>query len=189
KRIESLGGEVKAGPSAELAEWIETNTASYAAIIKEAGIRVEWALGVLRAAGRCQGVRLRAVLDRIGAGRLRRHQFAERRDRSRYGPRLRPARAGLGHPGRRYGLSDHQLSQGARTRSSAGVATARHDLGIDRAVCGAVLHAGADRPLHRGRAGRRSAHGPRSLAAARALRRGSRRVFGAAVRPRPWPAV
>src|SRR4029453_3707715 len=82
-----------------------------------------------------------------------------------------------------------QLSQDARTRSSAGVATARHDLGIDRAVCGAVLHAGADRRLHRDRAGRRSGHGARSLAAARALRRGGRRVFGAAVRPRPWPAV
>ncbi|MGE5778017.1 MAG: Bug family tripartite tricarboxylate transporter substrate binding protein [Hyphomicrobiales bacterium] len=41
KRIESLGGEVKAGPSAELAKWIETNTASYAAIIKEAGIKVQ----------------------------------------------------------------------------------------------------------------------------------------------------
>ena len=41
KRIESLGGEVKAGPSADLAKWIETNTASYAAIIKEAGIKVQ----------------------------------------------------------------------------------------------------------------------------------------------------
>lgn len=41
KRIEGLGGEVKAGPSAELAKWIETNTASYAAIIKEAGIKVQ----------------------------------------------------------------------------------------------------------------------------------------------------
>jgi tripartite-type tricarboxylate transporter receptor subunit TctC len=41
KRIQDLGGEVKAGPSAELAKWIETNTASYAAIIQEAGIKVQ----------------------------------------------------------------------------------------------------------------------------------------------------
>ena len=41
KRIQDLGGEVKAGPSAELAKWIETNTASYATIIKEAGIKVQ----------------------------------------------------------------------------------------------------------------------------------------------------
>jgi tripartite-type tricarboxylate transporter receptor subunit TctC len=41
KRIESLGGEVKAGPSTDLAKWIETNTASYAAVIKEAGIKVQ----------------------------------------------------------------------------------------------------------------------------------------------------
>ena len=41
KRIESLGGEVKAGPAADFAKWIESNTASYAAIIKEAGIKVQ----------------------------------------------------------------------------------------------------------------------------------------------------
>jgi tripartite-type tricarboxylate transporter receptor subunit TctC len=41
KRIEDLGGEVKAGPAAALAQWIETNTAAYAAIIKEAGIKVQ----------------------------------------------------------------------------------------------------------------------------------------------------
>jgi tripartite-type tricarboxylate transporter receptor subunit TctC len=41
KRIESLGGEVKAGPSADLAKWIETNTASYATVIKDAGIKVQ----------------------------------------------------------------------------------------------------------------------------------------------------
>jgi tripartite-type tricarboxylate transporter receptor subunit TctC len=40
-RIQNLGGEVKAGPAAELAKWIESNTASYAAIIKEAGIKVQ----------------------------------------------------------------------------------------------------------------------------------------------------
>jgi tripartite-type tricarboxylate transporter receptor subunit TctC len=40
-RIVQLGGEVKAGPSADLAKWIESNTASYAAIIKEAGIKVQ----------------------------------------------------------------------------------------------------------------------------------------------------
>lgn len=41
KRIQDLGGEMKAGPSAGLAKWIDTNTASYAAIIKEAGIKVQ----------------------------------------------------------------------------------------------------------------------------------------------------
>jgi tripartite-type tricarboxylate transporter receptor subunit TctC len=41
KRIQDLGGEVKAGPSSDLARWIETNTASYAAIIKEAGIKLQ----------------------------------------------------------------------------------------------------------------------------------------------------
>ncbi len=41
KRIETLGGEVKTGPPADLAKWIESNTASYAAIIKEAGIKVQ----------------------------------------------------------------------------------------------------------------------------------------------------
>jgi tripartite-type tricarboxylate transporter receptor subunit TctC len=41
QRIASIGGEVKAGPSADLAKWIETNTASYAAIIKDAGIKVQ----------------------------------------------------------------------------------------------------------------------------------------------------
>lgn len=41
KAIENLDGEVKAGPSAELANWIESNTAGYAAIIMEAGIKVQ----------------------------------------------------------------------------------------------------------------------------------------------------
>jgi tripartite-type tricarboxylate transporter receptor subunit TctC len=41
KRIVDLGGEVKAGPAAALAKWIESNTATYAAIIKEAGIKVQ----------------------------------------------------------------------------------------------------------------------------------------------------
>jgi tripartite-type tricarboxylate transporter receptor subunit TctC len=41
KRIVDLGGEVKAGPPAALAEWIATNTTAYAAIIKEAGIKVQ----------------------------------------------------------------------------------------------------------------------------------------------------
>jgi tripartite-type tricarboxylate transporter receptor subunit TctC len=40
-RIQNLGGEVKAGPAADLAKWIESNTTSYAAIIKEAGIKVQ----------------------------------------------------------------------------------------------------------------------------------------------------
>jgi tripartite-type tricarboxylate transporter receptor subunit TctC len=41
KRIQDLGGEVKAGPAANLAKWIESNTAAYATIIKEAGIKVQ----------------------------------------------------------------------------------------------------------------------------------------------------
>lgn len=41
KRIQDLGGEVKAGPASALAKWIETNTATYAAIIKDAGIKVQ----------------------------------------------------------------------------------------------------------------------------------------------------
>ena len=41
KRIEDLGGELKAGPAATLAKWIETNTTSYGAIIKAAGIKVQ----------------------------------------------------------------------------------------------------------------------------------------------------
>jgi hypothetical protein len=41
QRIVSIGGEVKAGPAADLAKWIETNTASYATVIKDAGIKVQ----------------------------------------------------------------------------------------------------------------------------------------------------
>jgi tripartite-type tricarboxylate transporter receptor subunit TctC len=41
KRIQDLGTELKAGPAVALAKWIETNTASYAAIIKDAGIKVQ----------------------------------------------------------------------------------------------------------------------------------------------------
>jgi hypothetical protein len=41
KRIEDLGGEMKAGPAAALAEWIASNTDTYAAIIKEAGIKTQ----------------------------------------------------------------------------------------------------------------------------------------------------
>ena len=41
KRIESIGGEVKAAPATALAKWIDSNTASYAAVIKEAGIKVQ----------------------------------------------------------------------------------------------------------------------------------------------------
>ena len=41
KRIQDLGGELKAGPPAALAEWIETNTAAYATVIKDAGIKVQ----------------------------------------------------------------------------------------------------------------------------------------------------
>lgn len=41
KRIQDLGGELKAGPASMLAKWIETNTDNYAAIIKEAGIKVQ----------------------------------------------------------------------------------------------------------------------------------------------------
>lgn len=41
KRIQDLGGEIKAGPPSALAKWIDDNTAAYAAIIKEAGIKVQ----------------------------------------------------------------------------------------------------------------------------------------------------
>jgi tripartite-type tricarboxylate transporter receptor subunit TctC len=41
KRIEDLGGEVKAGPAAALAKWIASNTDAYGTIIKEAGIKVQ----------------------------------------------------------------------------------------------------------------------------------------------------
>jgi tripartite-type tricarboxylate transporter receptor subunit TctC len=41
KRIQDLGGEVKAGPPAALAKWIASNTDAYGAIIKEAGIKVQ----------------------------------------------------------------------------------------------------------------------------------------------------
>ena len=40
-RIEALGGELKTGPPEALAEWIKANTAAYAAIIKDAGIKVQ----------------------------------------------------------------------------------------------------------------------------------------------------
>jgi tripartite-type tricarboxylate transporter receptor subunit TctC len=41
KRINDLGGDVKAGPPADLAKWIESNTATYATIIKDAGIKTQ----------------------------------------------------------------------------------------------------------------------------------------------------
>jgi tripartite-type tricarboxylate transporter receptor subunit TctC len=41
KRIVDLGGEIKAGPPAALAQWIATNTTAYATIIKEAGIKTQ----------------------------------------------------------------------------------------------------------------------------------------------------
>jgi tripartite-type tricarboxylate transporter receptor subunit TctC len=41
KRIVDLGGEIKAGPPAALAQWIATNTTAYATIIKEAGIKAQ----------------------------------------------------------------------------------------------------------------------------------------------------
>jgi tripartite-type tricarboxylate transporter receptor subunit TctC len=41
KRIEDLGGELKAGPAAALAKWIASNTAAYATVIKDAGIKVQ----------------------------------------------------------------------------------------------------------------------------------------------------
>jgi tripartite-type tricarboxylate transporter receptor subunit TctC len=40
-RIRELGGQVKAGKPDDLAKWLETSTASYAQIIKEAGIKPE----------------------------------------------------------------------------------------------------------------------------------------------------
>jgi len=41
KRIEALGAELKTGTPADLAAWIASNTASYAEIIKQAGIKVQ----------------------------------------------------------------------------------------------------------------------------------------------------
>jgi len=41
KRIEDLGGELKAGPPAALGKWIASSTDAYAAIIKEAGIKTQ----------------------------------------------------------------------------------------------------------------------------------------------------
>jgi tripartite-type tricarboxylate transporter receptor subunit TctC len=41
KRIEQLGAELKTGTPADLAAWIASNTASYADIIKQAGIKVQ----------------------------------------------------------------------------------------------------------------------------------------------------
>jgi tripartite-type tricarboxylate transporter receptor subunit TctC len=41
KRIEQLGAELKTGTPADLAAWIASNTASYAEIIKQAGIKVQ----------------------------------------------------------------------------------------------------------------------------------------------------
>ena len=41
KRIETLGAELKTGTPADLAKLIESNTASYAEIIKQAGIKVQ----------------------------------------------------------------------------------------------------------------------------------------------------
>ena len=41
KRIEQLGAELKNGTPADLAAWIASNTASYAEIIKQAGIKVQ----------------------------------------------------------------------------------------------------------------------------------------------------
>ena len=125
---------------------------------------------VFPAAGRRQGARLRAVPDRFGAGRLRRHRLAQHRDRRGYGPWLRPARAGVNHSGLRRDRSDRPLPQDPRKRSHAGVATDGHDPRIDRAVCRAVLHARAHRRLHRDRAGRRRGHGARALATTRTLR-------------------
>ena len=60
------------------------------------------------------------------------------------------------------------LLKASRAHSGAGVAAAGRDPGIDRAVCGAVLHARPDRGLRRGGAGRRRGHAPvrwRQLAA------------------------
>ncbi len=41
KRIQEIGGQIKAGKPADVATWLETYTASYAKIIKDAGIKPE----------------------------------------------------------------------------------------------------------------------------------------------------
>jgi len=41
KRLGDLGAEVKAGPPSELAGWLERNTATFATVIKESGIKLQ----------------------------------------------------------------------------------------------------------------------------------------------------
>jgi tripartite-type tricarboxylate transporter receptor subunit TctC len=41
KRLDDLGAQVKAGPPSELAEWLQRNTTSFAAIVKESGIKLQ----------------------------------------------------------------------------------------------------------------------------------------------------
>jgi tripartite-type tricarboxylate transporter receptor subunit TctC len=41
KRIQEIGGQMKAGKPSDVATWLETNTASFAKIIKDAGIKPE----------------------------------------------------------------------------------------------------------------------------------------------------
>ena len=41
KRLGDLGAQVKAGPPSELAGWLERNTATFATVIKESGIKLQ----------------------------------------------------------------------------------------------------------------------------------------------------
>jgi tripartite-type tricarboxylate transporter receptor subunit TctC len=41
KRLGDLGAQVKAGPPSELAAWLERNTATFATVIKESGIKLQ----------------------------------------------------------------------------------------------------------------------------------------------------
>jgi tripartite-type tricarboxylate transporter receptor subunit TctC len=41
KRLGDLGAQVKAGPSSELASWLERNTATFATVIKDNGIKLQ----------------------------------------------------------------------------------------------------------------------------------------------------
>lgn len=41
KRLDDLGAQVKAGPPAELTEWLQRNTTTFAAIIQDSGIKLQ----------------------------------------------------------------------------------------------------------------------------------------------------
>jgi tripartite-type tricarboxylate transporter receptor subunit TctC len=41
KRLDDLGAHVKAGPPAELTEWLQRNTTIFAAVIQDSGIKLQ----------------------------------------------------------------------------------------------------------------------------------------------------